>query len=158
MNGIINVFSKKRETVPDLPLWLWHSFGSMSALLQEVISIYPAIMPPTLTAAQSNRVCNALALMQCVAAHKETRTPFLQAHIPLFLYPFLHTTKTTRPFEYLRLTSLGVIGALVKTDEQVCSLPLYAFQCLHHFKSINFMQNNGKCLKRNFNQHFCVNH
>jgi CCR4-NOT transcription complex subunit 9 len=24
----------------------------------------------------------------------------------------------TRPFEYLRLTSLGVIGALVKTDEQ----------------------------------------
>lgn len=110
--------SKKRETVPDLPLWLWHSFGSMASLLQEVISIYPAIMPPTLTAQQSNRVCNALALMQCVAAHKETRTPFLQAHIPLFLYPFLHTTKTTRPFEYLRLTSLGVIGALVKTDEQ----------------------------------------
>uniref|UniRef100_A0A914RZA3 CCR4-NOT transcription complex subunit 9 n=1 Tax=Parascaris equorum TaxID=6256 RepID=A0A914RZA3_PAREQ len=42
----------------------------------------------------------------------------IRAHIPLFLYPFLHTTKTTRPFEYLRLTSLGVIGALVKTDEQ----------------------------------------
>ncbi|VDN07583.1 unnamed protein product [Thelazia callipaeda] len=111
--------SKKRETVPDLPLWLWYSFGSMASLLQEVISIYPAIMPPTLTASQSNRVCNALALMQCVASHKETRSQFLQAHIPLFLYPFLHTTKTSRPFEYLRLTSLGVIGALVKTDEQV---------------------------------------
>ena len=36
------------------------------------------------------------------------------AHIPLFLYPFLHTVSKTRPFEYLRLTSLGVIGALVK--------------------------------------------
>src|ERR1700719_3369377 len=36
------------------------------------------------------------------------------AHIPLFLYPFLNTTSKTRPFEYLRLTSLGVIGALVK--------------------------------------------
>ena len=36
------------------------------------------------------------------------------AHIPLFLYPFLHTTSKTRPFEYLRLTSLGVVGALVK--------------------------------------------
>lgn len=46
---------------------------------------------------------------------------FFVAHIPLFLYPFLHTTKTSRPFEYLRLTSLGVIGALVKTDEQVSS-------------------------------------
>lgn len=36
------------------------------------------------------------------------------AHVPLFLYPFLNTTSKTRPFEYLRLTSLGVIGALVK--------------------------------------------
>ena len=57
--------------------------------------------------------------MQCIASHPETRAPFLQAHIPLFLYPFLHTTSRTRPFEYLRLTSLGVIGALVKTDEQM---------------------------------------
>jgi len=39
---------------------------------------------------------------------------FCVAHIPLFLYPFLHTVSKTRPFEYLRLTSLGVIGALVK--------------------------------------------
>ena len=36
------------------------------------------------------------------------------AHIPLYLYPFLNTTSKSRPFEYLRLTSLGVIGALVK--------------------------------------------
>ena len=38
------------------------------------------------------------------------------AHIPLFLYPFLNTVSKSRPFEYLRLTSLGVIGALVKND------------------------------------------
>lgn len=38
------------------------------------------------------------------------------AHIPLFLYPFLNTSSKTRPFEYLRLTSLGVIGALVKVN------------------------------------------
>ncbi|KAF1323180.1 Cell differentiation protein rcd1, partial [Globisporangium splendens] len=36
------------------------------------------------------------------------------AHIPLYLYPFLNTVSKNRPFEYLRLTSLGVIGALVK--------------------------------------------
>ena len=41
---------------------------------------------------------------------------FSSAHIPLFLYPFLITTSKSRPFEYLRLTSLGVIGALVKND------------------------------------------
>lgn len=110
--------SKKREVVPDLAPMLWNSFGTIAALLQEIINIYPAINPPTLTAHQSNRVCNALALLQCVASHPETRSAFLQANIPLFLYPFLHTVSKTRPFEYLRLTSLGVIGALVKTDEQ----------------------------------------
>jgi CCR4-NOT transcription complex subunit 9 len=107
----------------------------MPTLLQEIVAVYPLLSPPNLTAHVSNRVCNALALLQCVASHPETRQLFLngnvpwcalmhisisliplypQAHIPLFLYPFLNTTSKTRPFEYLRLTSLGVIGALVK--------------------------------------------
>lgn len=89
----------------------------MSSLLQEILSVYPLLSPPALTASASNRVCNALALLQCVASHNETRALFLQAHIPLFLYPFLNTTSKTRPFEYLRLTSLGVIGALVKLND-----------------------------------------
>ena len=109
---------KKREDVPDLAPMLWHSFGTIAALLQEIIMIYPLINPPTLTNQQSNRVCNALALLQCVASHAETRTPFLDAQIPMFLYPFLNTSSRTRPYEYLRLTSLGVVGALVKIDEQ----------------------------------------
>lgn len=56
--------SKKRESVPDLAPLLWNSFGTIAALLQEIINIYPAINPATLTAHQSNRVCNALALLQ----------------------------------------------------------------------------------------------
>ena len=39
------------------------------------------------------------------------------AHLGLFLYPFLNTVCTLRQYEYLRLTSLGVIGALVKMDD-----------------------------------------
>jgi len=109
--------SKRRETFVDLAPILWHSFGTISALLQEIVAIYPLLSPPSLTAQASNRVCNALALLQCVASHPETRTLFLNAHIPLFLYPFLNTVSKTRPFEYLRLTSLGVIGALVKVDD-----------------------------------------
>ncbi|KAI8912628.1 hypothetical protein EDD86DRAFT_201890, partial [Gorgonomyces haynaldii] len=108
--------SKKREAYENLAPILWHSFGVMSALLQEIISVYPMLTPATLTGHESNRVCNALALLQCVASHQDTRPLFLQAHIPLFLYPFLNTTNKSRPFEYLRLTSLGVIGALVKND------------------------------------------
>ncbi|XP_044415428.1 CCR4-NOT transcription complex subunit 9-like [Triticum aestivum] len=119
-NSLSNLFLsflfQKREIFQDLAPLLWHSFGTVAALLQEIMSIYPSLSPPTLSPVASNRVCNALALLQCVASHPETRIPFLNAHIPLYLYPFLNTTSKTRPFEYLRLTSLGVIGALVKVN------------------------------------------
>lgn len=69
--------SKKREQVPELALILWHSFGVMTSLVQEIISVYTLLNPSQLTAAASNRVCNALALLQCVASHNETRTLFL---------------------------------------------------------------------------------
>ena len=134
--------SRKREDYADLAPLLWHSYGTITALLQvrglrgrvarargargapptasppclpqEIVAIYPYLSPAALTGAVSNRVCNALALLQCVASHGETRAKFLAAHIPLYLYPFLNTAARHKPFEYLRLTSLGVIGALVK--------------------------------------------
>ncbi|XP_057857987.1 uncharacterized protein LOC131067068 isoform X2 [Cryptomeria japonica] len=85
-NALLDL-SKKRELFQDLAPMLWHSFGTIAALLQ------------------------------CVASHPDTRGLFLNAHIPLYLYPFLNTVSKSRPFEYLRLTSLGVIGALVKVDD-----------------------------------------
>ena len=93
----------------------------MTALPQEIVSVYP--LPPALMAHASNRVFNALALLQCVASHSETRQLFLSGHfsclwrlcgtnvvighIPLFLYPFLNTMSKTRPFKYHLLVSLG---------------------------------------------------
>ncbi|TKV90983.1 hypothetical protein SEVIR_9G064700v4 [Setaria viridis] len=112
------LLSKNREKFQqDIAPLLWHSFGTMAALLQEIVAIYPSLSPATLSQAQSNRVCNALALLQCVASHPDTRMPFITAEIPVYLYPFLNTTYRTRQYEYLRLTSLGVIGALVKVDD-----------------------------------------
>ncbi|KAJ8432164.1 hypothetical protein Cgig2_006866 [Carnegiea gigantea] len=49
--------------------------------------------------------------------NRSAKLAWCAAHIPLYLYPFLNTTSKSRPFEYLRLTSLGVIGALVKVDD-----------------------------------------
>ncbi|KAI5604949.1 hypothetical protein POPTR_001G359300v4 [Populus trichocarpa] len=109
--------SKNKDLFQELAPFVWNSFGTIAALIQEIVSIYPVLSPPNLSPAQSNRVCNALALLQCVASHPDTRMLFLNAHIPLYLYPFLNTTSKSRPFEYLRLTSLGVIGALVKVDD-----------------------------------------
>jgi hypothetical protein len=75
----------------------------------------------------------ALALLQCVASHPDTRALFLNAHIPLFLYPFLNTVSKTRPFEYLRLTSLGVIGGAVQVELYtwlVRLVSLYELSCM----------------------------
>ncbi|OMJ22819.1 Cell differentiation protein rcd1 [Smittium culicis] len=70
--------SKRRDQHPELALVLWNSYGVMTILYQEVISVYPLLSPPTLTAQQSNRVCNALALLQMIATHEQTRIPFLK--------------------------------------------------------------------------------
>ena len=37
--------SKKREALPDLAPILWHSFGTVAVLLQEIVSIYPLLTP-----------------------------------------------------------------------------------------------------------------
>ena len=37
---------QKREAVPDLTPILWHSFGTISVLLQEIMAIYPLLFPP----------------------------------------------------------------------------------------------------------------
>jgi hypothetical protein len=33
----LNLLSRKRETYPDLPVLLWHSVGTITILLQEII-------------------------------------------------------------------------------------------------------------------------
>lgn len=110
--------SKRRSMVDLVAPLIWHSFGTIAAIIQEITDIYPFVNPATLTNYQSNRACNALNILNAVAAHKETRGPFLAAGIPLLLYPFLHTTCKAKEFEYLRLSSLGVIGSLAKSDDQ----------------------------------------
>lgn len=78
--------SKKREDVPDLAPILWYSFGTIACLLQEIVAVYPLLSPPRLKPTQSTRVCNALALLQCVASHRDTRTLFLNGMY--FIYSF----------------------------------------------------------------------
>ncbi|URE49745.1 U3 small nucleolar RNA-interacting protein [Musa troglodytarum] len=62
-NALLDL-SKKRDIFQDLAPLLWYSYGTIAVLLQEIVSIYPALSPPTLSPGASNRVCNALALLQ----------------------------------------------------------------------------------------------
>eukprot|EP01091_Cochliopodium_minus_P012612 TRINITY_DN3854_c0_g2_i1.p1 TRINITY_DN3854_c0_g2~~TRINITY_DN3854_c0_g2_i1.p1 ORF type:complete len:290 (-),score=61.20 TRINITY_DN3854_c0_g2_i1:54-923(-) len=108
----------KRKDFPNLATLLWYSTSTISSLLQEIISIYPYlhVNSPYLKNTISERISHCLTLFQCVAAHQETRVLFLNAHIPLFLYPILNTMKQTQQYETLKGTCLGVIGELVKSD------------------------------------------
>ncbi|XP_022180529.1 CCR4-NOT transcription complex subunit 9 [Myzus persicae] len=114
----LSELSSRRDIIHDLGPIIWHTTGTIAALLFEIVSTYQFVNPPTMSLQQVTRLCNALALLQCVGAHPDTRSQFLKAQIPLYMYPFLHNANKCRNFEHLRLTSLGVIGALVKTEEQ----------------------------------------
>ncbi|ORX72071.1 Rcd1-like protein [Linderina pennispora] len=114
--GALAELSRRRDHNPDLGVALWNAYGVMTILYQEIIVIYPLLNPPALTMAVSNRACNSLALLQLVATHEQTRMQLLKANVPQLLYPFLSTTSRNKQYDNLRLTSLGVIGALVKYD------------------------------------------
>lgn len=94
---------------------LWNTPGVMAVLVQEIQIVYPLLSPPKLRNHHNQRICNALVLLQAVASNEETQIPLVDSDIPLMLFPFLHTVSRPRPFEYLRVVSLGVLGALVKS-------------------------------------------
>ncbi|EGR29075.1 hypothetical protein IMG5_163650 [Ichthyophthirius multifiliis] len=113
----LSELSKKRESFQNLAPLLWHSTGTIALLIEDIVQVYQNLVQNNLTTQISSSVCSVLGLLQCLALHQETKPHFIKAHIPLFLYPFLNTNVKTKPFENLRVTSLGVIGALVKGDD-----------------------------------------
>ena len=109
--------SSLRETTGDMAPLLWHTFGAISALLLEIVSVYPELAQPVLSAGHSNRVCNALLLLQCVASHPETRTKFIKSDMSKMLHPLIKSSCKQKPYVYLRVNAIGIIGALVKSEE-----------------------------------------
>ena len=113
----LEYLSEYSEKNHNLAIYLWYSRGTMAVLLQEIISIYHYLTISKLTADNSHRICCVISLLQCIASNSATRNEFLESQIPIFLYPFLNNTNKKKPYEYLKLTSLSVIGALVKLND-----------------------------------------
>ena len=125
-NEALHQLSVQREQIPNLAVYLWESPATITSLLSEVLSVSPhlaatstasATKPPSLTGGLSTRVCNVLTLFQTVAGHNDIRIPFIRADIPMYLFPFLHTTNISRECECLKLSSLGIIGSLVRSEQ-----------------------------------------
>lgn len=109
--------SKYCEKNYKLAIYLWYSRGTIAVLLQEIISVYQYLSTSKLTYEKSHKICYVITLFQYIASNIETRKEFIESQIPIFLYPFLNNTNKANPYEYLKLTSLSVIGTLVKLNE-----------------------------------------
>ncbi|GMI98524.1 hypothetical protein like AT3G20800 [Hibiscus trionum] len=113
----LDLLCKNRQTCDNLAILLWDSFGTMKVLLEVITSAYRPLLSDNLTDKAVTKVCNAIALLQSVASHPDTKMPFIRATMPVYLYPFLNSKSGERNYECLRLTSLGVIGSLAKVDD-----------------------------------------
>ncbi|KAL8239391.1 hypothetical protein R6Q59_015958 [Mikania micrantha] len=115
----LSLLNKERLRSNDIALVLWNSKDVPFILLQEISKAYTLLSPPTLISMkEATRVCNALALIQAMASHPDTKMQMVRAQLPVYIYPFLNTCeKGIKQLDYLRLTSLGVMGALVKVDD-----------------------------------------
>lgn len=122
----MHILASQREYISNLGKLIWESPAAVAALLGEIISAYPHLAsisnspitaPTSISQSLSVRVCNALALFQTFASSSEVRKSFLAANIPMYLFPFLHTTNQSRECEHFKLASLAIIGNLVKSEE-----------------------------------------
>ena len=121
IKAIVNL-SKYVEKNNKLALYLWYSCGTMAAILQEIISVYQNLSLSKVSLEKSNKICCAISLLKCIASNSETRHEFLESKMPIFLYPFINNTNKQKPYEYLKLTSLSVINALLtKVDNEIIS-------------------------------------
>ena len=121
IKAIINL-SKYSDNNNELALYLWYSRGTMAVILQEIISVYQYLSTSKLTLEKANVIYCAISLLKCIASNPETRHEFLESKILIFLYPFINNTNKAKPYEYLKLSSLSVINALLtETDNEIIS-------------------------------------
>ncbi|WMV38966.1 hypothetical protein MTR67_032351 [Solanum verrucosum] len=137
---VMHELIKKRDTCEDLAPLLWNTSNAVYMLLMEVISVYWKLSPPMISMKKSTRACNALALFQVMAKNPETRKELIGAKIPCYFYPFLKPSGDDKPLEYLRLTSLGVLGALAKFDDP------YGPKVLHFFLETEVVPSCLECM------------
>ena len=120
---ILGKLNNKRESEEHLAELLWHFPGTVAILLEgkfliaEIVSVYPHLMQRSLTKEASDKIFAVLGLFQCIAMNSNTRSHFLKANLPLYFYPLINTQVKHKFYDHLKLSSLGVIGALVKGDD-----------------------------------------
>lgn len=65
----------------------------------------------------SNRICIILSLFQSISSNEETILPFVKSNFPFYILPFLNLDSSKLENEHLKLSTLGVLGILVKSKK-----------------------------------------
>ncbi|XP_020798497.1 cell differentiation protein RCD1 homolog [Drosophila serrata] len=110
--------SERRSQIESLGHLLWHSFGAVAGLLQEIVSIYPSVLTNDLTIQESQRICAAIGLFQAMASDPNIALLLIRCEFISYLMPMLKLTPQTRAVEHVRLSVLGVICGLLKSDQK----------------------------------------
>lgn len=63
----------------------------------------------------SNRICIILSLFQLISTNKDTILPFMKSNFPFYILPFLNLDTSKIENEHLKLSTLGVLGVLMKS-------------------------------------------
>ena len=114
--AIENLYRYKGEN-SNLAIYLWYSGGTMAAFLQEITYTYQYLTTPKFTNEKLNKAKYIISLIQEIALHPKTRKEFLDSQMLVFLYPFLRCSSKIKSYDVIRVTSLGVIAALVKIND-----------------------------------------
>jgi CCR4-NOT transcription complex subunit 9 len=109
----IELLASQRDQSPHLSTYLWNTPGAMSALLGEILSVFPLLPSSAYGLDMARRILSVLHLLQSLARDNETQIPFIRANFPLFLFPLLQIGAESRPFE---LSVLGVFASLISSD------------------------------------------
>lgn len=110
------VLALNRHNIKNLGLLLWYSDGIIAALIHELVSCYPLLLSNNFSPNIAKRICDCMELLDCIADNPHTQPLFLDANIPVYLFPFLNTSSKSSSLHYLRLMSLSVIGTLSKNS------------------------------------------
>nr|GEZ81700.1 cell differentiation protein RCD1 [Tanacetum cinerariifolium] len=87
-------------------------------------------------------------LKKCIAFIPGTRVDLLKAQIPVYFYPYLIIGSQLQQYDYLRLTGLGVIEALVKeTGPDTPDIVHYLLQVETVHVCLRCMEMGGKLTK-----------
>lgn len=103
-----------KAQIPDLPVMLWFSPGTVTALLGDVLEFYTNLVSSKIGGQKCDAVFSILVLFEMIAGNPDTRLPFVRANIPVYFFPILQYTLASEEHERFTAIVVGIVVNLVK--------------------------------------------